>query len=331
MSLKLRVFLTAIGLAAAVALIATAPALAGPRWPHYLAWAVLCLISESMTTEAPDRHGTWSLSSTVALASVVIWGTAPAVWITATSTLVSEKTLLRKQWIRALFNSAQIALTIAVAGWLYGLLANTGGGLDALLPAGARWATAVRLAPAIGALVICYHMVNRVLAGIPIAWSAGRPYLRTLREDWFYTERLLNDIAAYMLCPLMVIAYHAISYLGVALFYAPLYMIYLSDRRRLELRKAYEDLRAAQERLIESELAATTGKMAREIGHDLNNLLTPISVRAQMLVRDAKRGVWDDVEKNAGMRPRTDGGASARCRAACAMPRSRSPCWRGST
>jgi signal transduction histidine kinase len=297
-SLRLRVFLIAIGLAAAVILIATARALAGPWWPHYLAWAALCLIGDSMTTEAPDRHGTWSLSSTVALASVVLWGTAPAVWISTVSTLVSEKTLLRKAWIRALFNSAQIALTIAVAGWLYGLLAHTGGGLDTLLPAGARWAAAVRLAPAIGALVICYHMMNRVLAGIPIAWSAGRPYLRALREDWFYTERLLNDAAAYLLCPLMVIAYHAISYLGVALFYAPLYMIYLSDRRRLELRKAYEALREAQERLIDSELAAETGRMAREIGHDLGNLLTPISVRAEMLVRDAKRGVWDDVEKN---------------------------------
>jgi signal transduction histidine kinase len=300
-SLKLRVFLIGVGLAAAITLIMTAPALAGPRWPHYLAWAVLCLIGESMTTEAPGRHGTWSLSSTVALASVVLWGTAPAVWITATSTLVSEKTLLRKSWVRAVFNSSQIALTIALAGWLFDLVARSTGGLEALPPAGARWAAAVRLAPAIGSLVIGYHVINRALAGIPIAWSTGRPYLRALREDWFYTERLLNDAAAYLLSPLMVLAYNAISYLGVTLFYAPLYMIYLSDRRQLELRRAYEALRAAQERLIESELAAQIGELARTIGHDLNNVMTPISTRAQMLVRDAERGVWDNVARNAGI------------------------------
>lgn len=301
MSPRLRIFLLAVGLVAAVVLIRAAPALATPRWPHYLAWAILYLIGETMTTRAPDRHGTWSLSSTVALASVVLWGTAPAVWIAASSTLIAEKTILRKPWIRALFNSAQITLTIAVAGGLFGLFTQATGALEALLPAGARWAAAVRLAPALGALVIGYHVVNRALVGIPVAWSTGRPYLRALREDWFYAERLLNDAAAYLLSPLMVLAYHAISYLGVAIFYAPLYMIYLSDRRQLELRKAYEDLRAAQERLIESELAAEMGELARILGHDLNNVITPISVRAQMLVRDAERGVWDSVARNAGI------------------------------
>src|SRR5205085_8565511 len=73
------------------------------------------------------------------------------------------------------------------------------------------------------------------------------------------------------------------------------------DRRQLELRKAYEDLRAAQERLIESELAAQIGELARSFGHDLNNVMAPIKTRAQMLLRDAERGVWDQVTRNAGV------------------------------
>ena len=300
MSLRLRVFLLVVGAAAAAALAVTAPALLAPRWGHYLVWAVLCLIGETMTTEAPDQHGTWSLSSTVALASVVLWGTAPAVWIAMTSTLVSEKLLLRKPWIRALFNAAQITLTIAVAGMLFGLVAGASRGLAGLLPH-AGWATGLRLAPALAVLMVAYHVVNRCLVGVPVAWSTDRPYLKALREDWFYVERLLNDAAAYLLAPLMVLAWHSISYLGVALFYAPLYMIYLSDRRQLELRKAYEDLRAAQERLIETELAAQIGELSRSFGHDLNNVMAPISARAQMLLRDAQRGVWDNVEKYVGV------------------------------
>ena len=64
MSPKLRWFLIAVGGVAAVLLAVTAPGLVSPRWPHYLVWMGLCLLAETMTTEAPDRHGTWSLSST---------------------------------------------------------------------------------------------------------------------------------------------------------------------------------------------------------------------------------------------------------------------------
>jgi two-component system C4-dicarboxylate transport sensor histidine kinase DctB len=147
--------------------------------------------------------------------------------------------------------------------------------------------------------MLTYLLVNRALVGVPVAWSTDRPYWRSLREDWFYTERLLSDSAAFLLSPLMVISFHVISYTGVALFYAPLYMVYLSDRRQVELRKAYEDLRAAQERLIESELAAEMGEMARVLGHDLNNVMAPISARAQMLLKESERGVWDSVAKHA--------------------------------
>ena len=47
-----------------------------------------------------------------------------------------------------------------------------------------------------------------------VAWSTERPYLRVLREDWFYAERLLDDAAAFLLSPLMVISFEAIGYVG---------------------------------------------------------------------------------------------------------------------
>src|SRR4029077_10829410 len=126
--------------------------------------------------------------------------------------------------------------------------------------------TALRLALPVLGLFLVYLVVNRALVATAVAWSAERPYLRGLREDWFYTERLLSDAAAFLLSPLMVISFQAIGYVGVALFYGPVRILNESHRRYLELQ-------AAQRMLIHTERMAAKGEMAAEIGHELNNIL----------------------------------------------------------
>ena len=126
-----------------------------------------------------------------------------------------------------------------------------------------------------------------------VAWSTERPYLRVLREDWFYAERLIEDAAAFLLRPLMVISFRSIDYAGVMLFFAPLYMIYLSSRRYIELRKA-------QDQMIQRERMAAKGEMAAEIGHELRQQLAAISGRAQMLLQGRRDGV---VRRGAALGP----------------------------
>jgi len=113
-----------------------------------------------------------------------------------------------------------------------------------------------------------------------------------LKEDYFYAERLLDDAAAFFLSPLMVISFLAVDYFGLILFYAPLRMIRESTRRQTQIR-------SAQQQLIHRERMAAKGEMAAEIGHELSNLLATISARAQMLVRDAERKVFDHVPHHA--------------------------------
>jgi signal transduction histidine kinase len=149
---------------------------------------------------------------------------------------------------------------------------------------------ALRLTPATLGLFAGFLLVNRALVAVAVAWSTDRPYLRVLREDWFYVERLLEDGAAFLLAPLMVICYGAIGYLGVALFYAPLYMIYESGRRFVELQKA-------QRQIIHTERLAAKGEMAAEIGHELRTQLAAISGHAQMLLKDAERKVYEHIER----------------------------------
>ena len=42
------------------------------------------------------------------LATAILWGHEPAMWITAVSSLLAELIVQRKPWIRAAFNAAQI-------------------------------------------------------------------------------------------------------------------------------------------------------------------------------------------------------------------------------
>lgn len=292
MSRKLAVYVVAVGLAAALLLGFNLPPELASQWGHYLAWILIFVLAEGMWLNTISGEGTWSLSSSATLAACMLWGHSPAMWIAALGTVLAEWLVLRKPWMRAWFNGGQMAITMWVAGWAFTLLGGPGDGLHTLLagdvPAG-QWA-ALRLTPAILGLFAGFLLVNRALVAVAVAWSTDRPYLQVLRDDWFYAERLIEDGAAFLLAPLMVIAYGAIGYPGVALFYAPLYMIYESGRRYVELQKA-------QRQIIHTERLAAKGEMAAEIGHELRTQLAAISGHAQMLLKDAERKVYEHVER----------------------------------
>ena len=148
------------------------------------------------------------------------------------------------------------------------------------------------LALPFAAAIVVYMVINRVLVSVAVAWSSERPYLRVLQEDWFYRAQLLHDLALFLLSLVVVICYDAISYVGLVLFYSPVRIIYESQKR-------YAELRRAQNMLIYSERMAAKGEMAAEIGHELRNQLVAISARAQMLVRDSERQQFANVGRHA--------------------------------
>jgi signal transduction histidine kinase len=289
---RLRIYVAAVIVAACALLALHAPHDLEARWWHYTLWVLLCVFSETMWLSTLSGAGTLSMASTANLATAMLWGQSPAMWITAASSLLAELFVQRKPWVRAAFNAAQIAITLWVACWVFALLGGPLSGFESVggLPAGAS--TAIRMAVPILGLFAGYLLVNRALVAVAIAWSTERPYLRVLREDWFYAERLLDDMASLFLSPLMVVSYKSIGYIGVLLFYAPLRMIKESTRRQIEIRNA-------QKQLIHSERMAAKGEMAAEIGHELRNQLVAISGRAQMLLKDAEKQRWEHVGRHA--------------------------------
>jgi signal transduction histidine kinase len=291
MSLRLRLFLIAVGLAALGLLGLWPPPALPSLWIHYLLWTLICLVSETLWLPTLSGGGTASMASTANLATLMIWGPAASMWIVAASTLLANVLLQKKPWVRALFNASQIVITMWCAGVVMVALGGLQGGLNA---SGRSFDQAQLLALALPFLasIVVYMVVNRVLVSVAVAWSSERPYLRVLEEDWFYRAQLIHDLALFLLSLVVVICYDAIRYVGLVLFYSPLRIIYESQKR-------YAELRRAQNMLIYSERMAAKGEMAAEIGHELRNQLVAISGRAQMLVRDSERQQFASVGRHA--------------------------------
>jgi signal transduction histidine kinase len=289
---RLRAYVTLVGLVAIAMLVVCVPPDLELHWVHYVGWVLICVLAETMWLPVASGHGTVTMASTAGIAAAMLFGLEPAVWIAAASTLVADLTILKKSWVRASFNASQSAITIGLAMLAWSALGGPLGGLEGAEGLQQGEATAVRLVPPILALLATYWVFNRALVAVAVAWSSGRAYVEVLREDWFYAERLLDDLAAFFLSPLMVISFQAVGYMGVILFYIPLRMVNESTRRYLELR-------GAQMQLIRGERMAAKGEMAAEIGHELRNQLVAISGRAQMLRRDAEREVFTSVQRHA--------------------------------
>jgi signal transduction histidine kinase len=290
-SVKLRVYVAAVLVAAAILIATNLPPDLARHGVDYLLWVGICVASESLWLPTLSGTGTVTMASSAGLATIVLWGRSAALGIGALSTLGAELLVLRKPLVRASFNAGQITLTTWLAGTAFALAGGPLGGLEHLTAAPAGAIPALRLAPAILALFVVYLVVNRALVAVAVSWAAERPYLRVLREDWFYAERLVEDAAAFLLSPLMVVSFEAIGYVGAALFYAPLRMFNESHRRYLELQRT-------QRMLIHTERMAAKGEMAAEIGHELRNILTAISARAQMISRDHDKNVYANVARN---------------------------------
>lgn len=293
MSPRLRAYVVATVLAAMAVMALAQPHALALEWGHYLAWAVLCVLSE-MLWSTTTSGATWSLAATVGLSSAVVWGTEAGVWVSALSTLVADLAVHRKPWVRAAFNTSQIALATALAGGLFDALggrAALAGVSGASLQASAR---AIALVLPFLGLVLGYFVVNRAMVSLAIAWSSERGWWSTLREEWLYMARLEHDAASFLLTPLMAIAYQSVGYPGVLLFAAPLFMLHRSDRR-------FDELKRAEALNLRNARFAAKGELAAGIGHELNNQLVAISARAQMLMRDADRQSFEQAPKHASI------------------------------
>jgi len=291
-SRKLVAFLVVVDATALLLLGLNLPHELGAYWPHYLGWTVISLLSELLWLKTLSGEATASMASTANLATLMLWGRGPGMWIAGLSTLLANIFFQRKPWVRATFNAAQAVLTMAATAWLWRVLGGPARGVVSEKQLTLGFVGILQLVVLMIPLFICYMMTNRALVNVAVAWSSERRYLQVWKQDWLYADRILSDLALFFLCPLIMLSYGAAGYAGIGLFFIPLYMIFESQRRYLELRNA-------QDMMIHRERMAAMGEMAAEIGHELRNQLVAISGRAQMLIKDAERETYANANRHA--------------------------------
>jgi signal transduction histidine kinase len=264
-----------------------------PLLIHFLGWVLITVVAESLWLPTITGEGTDSMASAANFATVVLWGVAPAIWIVALSTALSDLVIRRRPAIRVLFNSAAMVIVMAASGTVFALLGGPASGVAPMFDAGRP-----EIARMIGLLVpllglgLVYRALNIVLVSVAAGWGAERPVMRVVREDFLYAEQIISDLALLFISPLMVVSFAMLSYPGIILFYVPLLVIRDSHRRYVELKKA-------QDQLVHTERMAAKGEMAAEIGHEISNYLAAISARAQMLTMELGKAEPDKIARHA--------------------------------
>jgi len=264
-----------------------------PLLIHFLGWVLITIVAESLWLPTITGESTDSMASAANFATVVLWGVAPAIWIVALSTALSDLLIRRRPAIRVLFNSAAMVLVMAASGTVFALLGGPPGGVASMFDAGRPEVARMigLLVPLLG-LGLVYRALNIVLVSVAAGWGAERPVMRVVREDFLYAEQIISDLALLFISPLMVVSFAVLSYPGIILFYVPLLVIRDSHRRYVELKKA-------QDQLVHTERMAAKGEMAAEIGHEISNYLAAISARAQMLTMELGKAEPEKIARHA--------------------------------
>lgn len=252
-------------------------------WMDLLLWTAACGLAEFLWLQTISGQGTVSMASTFNLAALFLLGWENSLWVVAASTLVANVLVQKKEWYKALFNVSQSVVTMGVAGLAFAVC----GGHE-LLPAGsaadttrvAQFATrfndARLFVPFLMAGVV-YQFANTLLVSGVLALLTEEKLLAVWRRNYGYPTEIVSSLALLFLSPLVVLAYGVSSLVGLVLFFVPLFLIKEASQRYIELEKA-------QDSMIQSERMAAQGVMAAEIAHELNNYLTAISGRAQLIL-----------------------------------------------
>jgi len=238
-----------------------------------LPWLIATVLAELFWLPTVTGRATSSMASTANYAAIFILGPERALWVVAVAAAAATMLIQGRSPLRALFNMAQMVITVAAAGWFE---VQAGGGAARLVD----FRDPAALVPFLNAGLV-YFVVNTGLVSAVVALWEGEPLLKVWRENYGYPDDLLTSVALFLLSPLMVLSYLAVGPWGLVFLLVPMLLVRNAAQR-------YIELKAAQEQLVWNERMAAMGEMAAEIGHELANALQVINARAQMLLTESE-------------------------------------------
>jgi len=173
-------------------------------------WLVLSLAAECFWLETPTRAGMISMSLAVNTATLFLLPFAWVVTIGAASVMLTDFLLHRRNLVRASFNGAQTALSMAASLWVIRLIAGSShySGKAALLEH--------PLAVACG--VVTFFILNTgIVAGV-ISLNGRLGLLKAWRDNFGFGYQFLSSATLTLLGLTLVLAAEAIGYVSGLLY-----------------------------------------------------------------------------------------------------------------
>ncbi len=264
MSLKLKVYIgivTASVIALLVYLIPSFPSFSD-RWSVFIFFLVISIFAEFIPVELP-KGGHMTIGFPIDFVLILVYGPALAMIITALGVIIAETIGKKVSLYKIIFDAAQYALTVGVAGLVYqyaGGVIGLQNFLKFIFPA------------ALSALTYCF--INLTLVTIVISLDQGSSISTVWRIN--FKENLSTYLAEAPLGFLMAIIYVQVGMWGILLFFLPLLLARRSFELYTKMRKIYLETMRALAAAIDAKDPYTKGhservtEMAIALAQELN-------------------------------------------------------------
>lgn len=192
-----------------------------PVTPGFWFWLCVCFIGELLWVRLPLGGATVSMASCFHLAALLSLPRGQAMLATAATGVLAEILIVRKPAVRALFNAAQAALSVAAASAILSALSGEAPPFD--------W---VRAFHPVALLVAAaaYFAVNSAAVSLAIALHEGRPFRRVWWINFGTRYELLANGGLFSLGALLAGAVALQGIAATALILFPLLVAYQGYR-----------------------------------------------------------------------------------------------------
>jgi signal transduction histidine kinase len=230
-------------------------------------WGLFAAASQILIFPTVTRRGEITIGTCVHLSMMMVLGPRdflPALWL---SRLLVNGLVQHKAWYRAMFNAAQVTLSVLLAWLAYHALGA---------PTAPAFPLLREAAPGFLAGTLVYYAVNMALVSGILGLTSGTSIWDAWRANYGYAAEIVSTLGLVLLTPVAVVSTVALGGLGMALFLLPMLFIRDASARYVELRRT-------QQALIGAERLAAKGEIAAEVGHEITNHLTVVQAQLDLL------------------------------------------------
>lgn len=219
-------------------------------------WFLLLTAAGVLTYVAVKGGGAVTGTAVVNFAVIITYGGGVAAWLSAVEMLFLTRVVLGFTTVRSFFNMSQMAVSLAVAGWVY---EATGGARLA----GSEWSIRLSFASLVP-LALCHLTYFFTNTGLVTIWSSlrlGRSALRTWRANYLWM--LPQSFAAPIVGVVIAYVYVRLSIWLVATLFFWLVYYARSSKTNLELQNSQRGTVAALATAVDSSTPFLEGESER--------------------------------------------------------------------